>query len=332
MTLKYETAFFIAIAVILSIAAFQRNIVWMNELTFWRDARDNSLNKARPHTNLGAALKRKWLIKDAEKEFTIAVRIDPDDHDAVVNLGDIYRINGRLADSLNVLMNFVKKHPTTPYGRNNLGNVSGDMNLYDNALQEYSIALKLKPFFPDAHNNMAVIYKRQGRLIDARRESAQAVDMIPDNPTYRNNLALTLIDMGKYKEALGELNIVEAMEPKYPDIHIRMARLYFTIGDIIMAENSARKAIAIQPMDFKAHVTLGNIYKSTNLDLAIKEYETALAINPDYTEAHYNMAVSLKEMGRHEEALKHYRKFLETAPPDEPFRKDAMKHLERLKK
>ncbi|MBI3753365.1 MAG: tetratricopeptide repeat protein [Deltaproteobacteria bacterium] len=329
MSLKTNLIFFIAAAAILSFVAFQRNLVFINEMMLWQDARDKSPFKARPHTNLGAALKSKWLIKDAEREFKIAVGIDPTDHDSAINLADIFRLHDQLKGAEAMLAALIRRYPTSPYGHNNLGNVYGDMRRYDDAVREYGIALKLKPFFPDAHNNMAVIYKREGRTNDALKEAVQAVSMIPDNPIYRNNLALVLIDMGKFREALDELKIVERIAPEYPDIYERMARLYDETNDIAEAISAARKAVSRNPEDFKAHVSLGNIYKKANPEMAIKEYEKALEINPACAEAHYNLAVTMEETGRQAEAARHYKMFIENAPQElKGLAKKVKAHLE----
>ena len=40
---------------------------------------------------------------------------------------------------------------------------------------------------------------------------------------------------------------------------------------------------------------------------AIESYRRAIAINPDYSEAHCNLGWALSNMGRYEEAIESYR-------------------------
>ena len=63
------------------------------------------------------------------------------------------------------------------------------------------------------------------------------------------------------------------------------------------AVKSYEKALALKPDYDKAHSNLGNAFKALGqLDAAVKCYEKALAINPDYAEAHNNLDIALKEL------------------------------------
>ena len=52
----------------------------------------------------------------------------------------------------------------------------------------------------------------------------------------------------------------------------------------------------------------GTFYKSNGqLDIAVKKFEQALVLAPDYAEAHYNLGVTLRELDKIEEAIKSYK-------------------------
>ena len=51
----------------------------------------------------------------------------------------------------------------------------------------------------------------------------------------------------------------------------------------------------------------GSFYKSNNqLDIAVTKFKQALVLKPNYTEVHYNLGVTLRELGLIEEAIKSY--------------------------
>ena len=50
------------------------------------------------------------------------------------------------------------------------------------------------------------------------------------------------------------------------------------------------------------------------IDEAITHYQRALAINPDYPEAHINLGIALAGRGRIDEAMAHYQKALAIKP------------------
>jgi tetratricopeptide (TPR) repeat protein len=55
----------------------------------------------------------------------------------------------------------------------------------------------------------------------------------------------------------------------------------------------------------------GSFYKSNNqLDVAVTKFKQALALKPNYTEVHYNLGVTLRELGLIEGAIKSYKNAL----------------------
>ena len=55
----------------------------------------------------------------------------------------------------------------------------------------------------------------------------------------------------------------------------------------------------------------GSFYKSNSqLDVAVTRFKQALALKPDYTEVHYNLGVTFRELGHTEEAIKSYKNAL----------------------
>ena len=86
-------------------------------------------------------------------------------------------------------------------------------------------------------------------------------------------------------------------------------------GQYAQATQSARKAIAINPANYRAHNTLGNVeVKSGRLPQAELHYRNALRSNPDHAEAHNNLAGCLPHRSAFDEAEAHVRRALELAP------------------
>jgi tetratricopeptide (TPR) repeat protein len=62
---------------------------------------------------------------------------------------------------------------------------------------------------------------------------------------------------------------------------------------------------------------LGNaFYYDKNYDRAEKSYDQCLNINPDLSEAHYNLGVLLQELERYEEAEREYKEVIRSNPDD----------------
>ena len=58
-------------------------------------------------------------------------------------------------------------------------------------------------------------------------------------------------------------------------------------------------------------------YHQRNWEKALGFFQAALEINPDFVEAHFNMALTLHQMGRHEEATKHFQRAGELDPQNQ---------------
>jgi uncharacterized protein (TIGR02466 family) len=81
------------------------------------------------------------------------------------------------------------------------------------------------------------------------------------------------------------------------------------------AEASYTQAIALKPNFAEAHSNLGNTLKELGrLDEAEASYTQAIAVKPDYAEAHRNLGVRLQELGRLEEAEASYRQAIALKP------------------
>ncbi|MDX1607573.1 MAG: tetratricopeptide repeat protein, partial [Candidatus Competibacterales bacterium] len=88
-------------------------------------------------------------------------------------------------------------------------------------------------------------------------------------------------------------------------------------GRLDEAETYLERALAIDPDFSEAHNQLGNVYLLRGeLDAAIRQYRRAVALQPRNAVAWYNLGQSLERRGDRAGAVHSYRRFLDTAPPD----------------
>jgi len=117
---------------------------------------------------------------------------------------------------------------------------------------------------------------------------------------------IALYNSGHIKESL---NLIDALLKDYPN----EARLYNlrgschkALGQLDKAVKSYEQALMIKPNYVDAHYKLGNTLKALGqLDEAVQSYEKALIINPNSAEVLNNLANTFKALGQLDTAIKH---------------------------
>ncbi|MGK7940886.1 MAG: tetratricopeptide repeat-containing serine protease family protein [Crocosphaera sp.] len=121
----------------------------------------------------------------------------------------------------------------------------------------------------------------------------------------------------QYKEAIKFYN-------KALKISLNDAAIWNSLGLALSELGSYEKSIKSNRQDIKSR-GLGR-YKE-----AIKSYDKAIEISPDYIYAWYNRGFALEKLGRYEEAIKSYDKALEIDPNHEYAINNKKRLLEKLK-
>ena len=109
-------------------------------------------------------------------------------------------------------------------------------------------------------------------------------------------------------------------------IHLFKGAAYDSKGMFDEAIAECKKAIAINPNYAEAHTNLGLVYYNKGMfDEAIAECKKAIAINPNYAKAHNNLAVVYYEQGQYDLAIKHCDKAIELGGKVHPEFLEALK-------
>ena len=131
------------------------------------------------------------------------------------------------------------------------------------------------------------------------------------------NQAFDLHKQSKLTEAKELYEIFLDNNHNHSDALHLLGLIYYSLNQHVKAIELIQKAISIKSHEFYYN-TLGNVLKAQNkFDDAIQMYEIALAKNPDYAEASYNLANLLQEKNRLDEAMEMYAKSLLLNPNNE---------------
>jgi len=133
------------------------------------------------------------------------------------------------------------------------GTKYANLGQLDTAISCYEKALSIKPDYAEAHYNLGFSHHRLGQLDAAVRSYKKVVAIKPDYAKEHNNKILSVI-------------------------------YFFTIGQIPDAIDTLEALIKDNPNDALLFNMIGGCYASLGqTDMAVKNYEQALAIKPDYS-------------------------------------------------
>jgi len=161
---------FVCIVVLLfSYWTFERNKVWSEKITLWGDCAAKSPGKARPHNNLGVALKKQGQVHKAIEHFKQTIDIDPQFTEAYNNLGNSYMKIARSEEAIEQYKMALSITPNDPRIHMNIGHALVKRWQLEEALVHYGEALRLKPGYDEALLNLLSTQ----RMLNARRSKTK---------------------------------------------------------------------------------------------------------------------------------------------------------------
>ena len=137
----------------------------------------------------------------------------------------------------------------------------------------------------------------------------------PNHPDANQNLGvldtnklIQLYQNGQYDDAKKLAQSLAERLPKYPFAWSILGAIFGQTGMHTEALNANKTAVILSPQDAQVHYNLGITLKELGrLDEAEASYRQAIALQPDNAQAHNNLGLTLEALGRLDEAEASYR-------------------------
>jgi Flp pilus assembly protein TadD len=129
----------------------------------------------------------------AEKQYQQILAEDPNNLDALSNLGVVYVRGGNLRSAESTLKKAVAIAPDNDFLLTTLGIVQYRQSKFDDAIAELTKAIAINPNSATAHNYLGIAASQKGRQQEAEKEIFQALANNPDDADAHFNLAVILI-------------------------------------------------------------------------------------------------------------------------------------------
>ena len=133
--------------------------------------------------------------RTAEEQYQTVLAKDPENVDALSNLGVVYFRIGKIRSAESMLKKALAIAPNDDFVLTTLGIVHYRQSRFDEALKELRKAIELNPDSATAHNYLGITASQKGRQQEAEKEMLQAIAKDPDYADAHFNLAVLLITM-----------------------------------------------------------------------------------------------------------------------------------------
>lgn len=230
----------------LSMAGFQRNQVWKNELVLWEDVVKKSSGKERVYANLGLAYGRSQQYDKAIYFLNKAIAMNPKDYKSHMNIGEVYFRLG--SDS--------------------------------EALAHFNEAINIDPFNFGLYVKRARVYKKQMNLKAAFADLGHSLSLRPNVEAYLER-GLLWMAQEHPQEALQDIEQVLQLQPDNYEALINRAGVYFCTGRYMFAIKDLDWAQSIDHNDFRIYKDRALcFYGMGKENEALKDVVASLILNP----------------------------------------------------
>ena len=269
------------------------------------------------HMNLGEAYRLAGRLDDAAACYEATLALKPDHAGARNNLANILLEDGRFEDALGHYRQLATQLPERADVHYNLANALHRSTRPREAGTAYREALAHDPNHVGAAINLGQILAERGALDEAVALFHQALDVDPLSPEAHYSLANALRDAGRLEDAVASYRTAVHHRPDFVEAMFNLGAALQGQGALDEASACYQHVLETAPQHARAHNNLGTVLaEQTRHEEAIAAYGRAIALAPEYAEAHVNLGNAFLEQGRGEDATEQYRLALDIEPSD----------------
>jgi tetratricopeptide (TPR) repeat protein len=232
-----------------------------------------------------------------------AIEVDPSFVVAQYVLGTVHQTLGNRWKAAAQFRASTQLDPRYPEPFKALGDLflAAPRRLFDQAIEAYTKAIELRPFYADAHVGLGDAKAAKGDIDGA---------------------------ITAYQKAL----VYNTVNPR---VHMSLGKIYYTEkGLYYEAVTAYKRAIDLDPASVEARMGLGEVYEDKGLyKEAIEEYRKVMEADANHTGALYNLALVYEKVDPRE-AIGHWERYIALAaqlPGEKDWVDVARQHLRKLR-
>ena len=155
---------------------------------------------------------------------------------------------------------------------------------------------------------------KQNRFEEAKTIYNKILSVDESEPNAHHLISLIFMAEGDFKNSKKHIEIAIAKAPTQAVFHSNYGSLLHSMGEYQLAVNAIKKSLKLDKKLFQSYYSLGIIYTDMQEhDKAVENYNKALELNSQSSEAHNNLANLFSSLNN-PEAEFHYKKTIELLP------------------
>ena len=168
---------------------------------------------ARIPYNLGILHAMRGDYQSALTAYDLALQINPNDVETLVNKGSAFIDAKNYAAALEVLEDAIRVKPDMVEAWSNKGIALNNLKYYKEALVSYNEAIRLNPNYFEAWSNRSVPLNKLKYYKEAFESCDQAIHLKPDYAEAWSNKGNTLHELKRYEEAISHYDQAIRLKP-----------------------------------------------------------------------------------------------------------------------
>jgi tetratricopeptide (TPR) repeat protein len=265
--------------------------------------------------NLGNVLKEQGKWKAAEKSYRQALRVFPDNAMLRSNIGNVLYHQGKFQEAARILEDALQQDPRYAYAYNNLGNVCMALGKYDEAIKNFQQARDLLPDAADIANNLGAALCKQARNEEAVSLLHETIKQHPRFIEAYLNLADAALKLGATNDAIKVLQEAANIGPDKDAVHGKLAEAYYMKADYLATREAVSMALKINPQNADYYCLLGRTLSKMNMFVdAESMLRRAISMQPDNASFYNALGINFGEKGDIQQSIKSFQQAVKHDP------------------
>jgi len=198
------------------------------------------------------------------------------------------------------------------------GDYAKAVELYREALEKDNMKA---PEMAEARYSLGKVLDKMSRMDEAVEEYRLAVELKPDNIKYYMAMADDLDAMGLLEQEVIILRNASILDNTNPHVRAMLGTAYARLGQYTNARAEFEAALRLNSRDPQSHVNMGLLYdKEGNAAKAVESLENALKVNPEYDPALLTLGAMYTRLGKYQDSVRIYKKLASIKPSNLKYR------------